>query len=33
MAKAFEPAPPDPGFKPGGIRERAMAALLQRGQK
>jgi hypothetical protein len=26
-----EPAPPDPGIKPGGIRDRAMRALLERG--
>jgi hypothetical protein len=24
MKKPFEPAPPDPGIKPGGIRDRAM---------
>src|SRR5262249_1346027 len=27
----FEPAPPDPGIIPGGIRDRAMRALLARG--
>ena len=30
MNKKFEPAPPDPGIKPGGIRERALWAA-QRG--
>ena len=27
MRKRFEPAPPDPGIKPGGIRERALRAV------
>jgi hypothetical protein len=26
-----EPAPPDPGIIPGGIRDRALRALLARG--
>ena len=26
----YVPAPPDPGFRPGGIRERAMKALHRR---
>jgi hypothetical protein len=26
-----EDAPPDPGIKPGGIRDRAVAAVMQRG--
>jgi hypothetical protein len=30
MRLAFIPAPADPGFEPGGIRERAMAMVEAR---
>jgi hypothetical protein len=26
-SRAFEPAPPDPGIRPGGVRDRALRAL------
>ena len=29
--RKFEPAPPDPGIVPGGVRDRAMRAMLRRG--
>lgn len=29
--RKWEPAPPDPGIKPGGIRDRVMQAVLKRG--
>jgi hypothetical protein len=28
--RKWQPAPPDPGIKPGGIRDRAMQAVLKR---
>jgi len=31
MKKVYEPAPKDPGFIPGGIRDRAFRGLKQRG--
>jgi hypothetical protein len=31
--KQWEPAPPDPGPKPGGIRERAMRVMAERGPR
>ena len=29
--RPWEPAPPDPGIKPGGIRDRALRAVWARG--
>ena len=29
-SRAWEPAPPDPGIRPGGIRDRALRALAAR---
>jgi hypothetical protein len=31
--RAWEPAPPDPGIKPNGIRARALRAVLVRGPR
>jgi hypothetical protein len=31
MPRKWEPAPPDPGINPGGIRDRALRALRERG--
>jgi hypothetical protein len=31
--KEWKPAPPDPGVKPGGIRDRAIKAMNARGSK
>jgi hypothetical protein len=31
--RKWTPAPPDPGIKPGGIRDRAMQAVLARGPR
>jgi hypothetical protein len=33
MPRKWEPAPPDPGIRPGGIRDRAMRALRERGPR
>jgi hypothetical protein len=33
MPRKWEPAPPDPGIIPGGIRDRAMRALRERGPR
>jgi hypothetical protein len=33
MVRKWKPGPPDPGIKPGGIRDRAMQAVLARGPR
>jgi hypothetical protein len=33
MPRKWERAPPDPGIKPGGIRDRALRALHERGPR
>jgi hypothetical protein len=30
LKRKFEPAPPDPGIIPGGIRDRALRAMIDR---
>jgi hypothetical protein len=33
MKQKWTPVPPDPGIKPGGMRDRAMQAVLARGPR
>jgi hypothetical protein len=33
MTAKWDPAPPDPGFKPGGLRERAWRAMAECGPR